>query len=92
MPSQQGGMSILYAYAAIFFIFYILVFRPQQQKQKELKNLLGNLKKNDEVITNSGIHGTIVLVKDKTVMVRVDENVKIEFDREAIATVIAAKT
>ena len=52
--------------------------------------MIDNLKKNDAVVTVSGIHGTIVLVKEKTVMVRVDDNVKIEFDKDAIASATPA--
>jgi preprotein translocase subunit YajC len=58
---------------------------PQRKQQKEHRNLLSNLKKNDEVVTASGIHGTIVNVKDTTVILRVDENVKIEVDKIFIA-------
>ena len=90
MPNQSGGISIIYAYVAIFFIFYFLVIRPQKNKQKEQKNMLKELKKNDNIVTTSGIHGTIVLVKDKTVVVRVDDNVKIEFDKEAVTSVVKA--
>jgi preprotein translocase subunit YajC len=75
----------------IFLIFYFLVIKPQRQKQKESKDMINNLKKNDSVVTTAGIHGTVVLVKDKTVVVRVDDNVKIEFDKEAIASVVKAK-
>lgn len=49
--------------------------------------MLDNMKKNDEVVTSSGIHGTVVIVKDKTIVVRVDDNCRIEFDKEAIVTV-----
>jgi preprotein translocase subunit YajC len=49
--------------------------------------MLANLSKNDEVVTSSGIHGTIVNVKDKTVILRVDENVKIELEKNSIALV-----
>lgn len=88
MPQDNMMSQILYLYLPIFAIFYFLVMRPQQQQQKKLKEMLANLKKNDEVVTNSGIHGTIVLVKDKTVVIRVDEGCRIEFDREAIANVV----
>jgi preprotein translocase subunit YajC len=54
--------------------------------------MLKNVKKNDEVVTAAGIHGTVVLVKDKTVVVRVDDNVKIEFDKESITKIISAKS
>lgn len=78
-------------YVLIFFIFYFLVIKPQRDKQKEHKEMLSNLKKNDEVVTASGIHGTVVLVKEATVVIRVDDNVKIEFDKESIAAVVKQK-
>jgi preprotein translocase subunit YajC len=71
----------------IVAIFYFLVIRPQKQKEKEHKQMLSNLAKNDVVVTSAGIHGTIVGVKDTTVVVRVDENVKIEMDKNCIVVV-----
>jgi preprotein translocase subunit YajC len=71
----------------IFGIFYFLIIRPQRQSEKEHKALLGRLAKNDEIVTASGIHGTVVNVKDTTVVVRVDDNVKIEIDKAAVAYV-----
>ncbi len=47
--------------------------------------MLANLDKNDEVVTSSGIYGTIVTVKDKSVILRIDENVKIEIEKNCIA-------
>ncbi|MBF0503727.1 MAG: preprotein translocase subunit YajC [Candidatus Omnitrophica bacterium] len=88
MPQQSGLTQILFLYVPIFFIFYFFIIRPQRQQQKKTQEMLANLKKNDEVITASGIHGTVVIVKDKTVVVRVDEGCRIEFDREAIASVV----
>ncbi len=75
-------------YLLIFLIFWFLVFKPQKDKQKELKSMLTNLKKNDEVVTAGGLHGVVVLVKEKTVVLRVDDNVKIEFDKESITSVV----
>jgi len=71
----------------IFVIFYFLLIRPQKSKEKEHLKMLTNLNKNDEVVTNSGIHGTIVNVKDKTVVLRIDENVKMEIEKNAVAFV-----
>ena len=90
MPQDLMG-SMLIPYAAVIGIFYFLVIRPQRQQQKKLKDMLSNLKKNDAVVTSSGIHGTIVMVKDKTIMLRIDDNVKIEIDKEAVASVIKEK-
>jgi len=72
----------------IFGIFYFLIIKPQKKKQKEQEDLRKNLKKNDAIVTAGGMHGTVVMVKDKTVVIRVDDNVKIEFDKESISTVI----
>ncbi|MBI4308881.1 MAG: preprotein translocase subunit YajC [Candidatus Omnitrophica bacterium] len=87
MPQDSGFTQILFLYVPIGLIFYFLVIRPQRQQQKKTKEMLANLKKNDEVVTTSGIHGTVAIVKDKTVVVRVDEGCRIEFDRESIASV-----
>ena len=75
-------------YLLIIAIFYFLVFKPQKDKQKKHKEMLANLKKNDQVVTAHGIHGTIVNVKDTTVVLRIDDNAKMEVDKEAIATVV----
>ena len=71
----------------LFVIFYFLMIRPQQKRQKEHANLLKNLEKNDEVITAGGVHATVASIGDKTVMIRIAENVKIEIDKGSIATV-----
>lgn len=75
-------------YIIIFAIFYFILLKPQKDKQKQQKEMINQLKKNDRVVTAGGIHGTIATVKEKTVMVRVDDNVKIEMDKESISTVI----
>jgi len=72
---------------AIVAIFYFLILRPQNKKQKETQKMLAALKKGDRVVTIGGIHGIIQSVKETTVVVRVDENTKMEFNRGAISTV-----
>ncbi len=69
----------------IFVIFYFLLIRPQKSKEKEHQKMLTNLNKNDEIVTSSGIHGTIVNVKDKTITLRIDDNVKMEIEKSAVA-------
>ncbi|MFH0839290.1 MAG: preprotein translocase subunit YajC [Candidatus Omnitrophota bacterium] len=71
----------------VFFIFYFLLIRPQQKKQKAVEQMLASVKKNDEVITVGGIHGTVVNVKDTTVVIKVDDNIKIEFQKSAISQI-----
>ncbi len=87
MPQDSGLTQMLFLYVPIGLIFYFLVIRPQRKEQKKIREMLANLKKNDEIVTTSGIHGTVAIVKEKTVVVRVDEGCRIEFDRESIARV-----
>jgi preprotein translocase subunit YajC len=69
----------------IFIVFYFLLIKPQKAKETEHAKMLDNLKKNDEVVTTGGIHGTIVNIKDKTLTLRIDENVKVEIEKNCIA-------
>ena len=91
-PQAQGGESpnplvSLMPIIFMFVIFYFLLIRPQQKKQKEHQKMTSELKKNDQVVTSGGIHGTISNIKEKTVMLKVDDSVKIEVSRSAIAGV-----
>jgi len=71
----------------IFGIFYFLLIKPQQDKQKEHVKMLSELKKNDEVITAGGIHGVVMNVKDTSIVLKVDENVKVEVEKTHITQV-----
>ena len=71
----------------VFLVFYFLLIKPQKDRQAEHKKILQNLKKNDEVITAGGLHGTVVNVKDKSVVLRVDENTRVEVEKDYIVTV-----
>ncbi len=69
----------------IFFVMYFLLIRPQAQQQKRTAKMQANLKKNDGVVTYGGIHGTVVNIKQDTVTLRVDDNVRLEVDKTAVA-------
>lgn len=71
----------------IFIIFYFLLIRPRQKQEKELLAMLKNIKKNDQVVTTGGLHGVVLNLKDKTITVRIDDNVKVEIDRNAISRI-----
>ena len=88
MPQTQAvsQMVQLFPLILIFVVFYFLLIRPQKTKEKEHQKMLGNLAKNDEVVTTGGIHGTIINVKDKTITLRIDDNVKIELKKMALET------
>ena len=86
MPQGQGNPIVsLFPLIFIFVIFYFLLIRPQKRKEKDHKAMLGKLNKNVEVVTSSGIHGTIVNVKDKTLTLRIDDNVKVEIEKNCVA-------
>ena len=70
---------------AIIGIFYFLMIRPAQMRQKKITAMLNNLKNGDKVITNGGIYGTVVGLESDAVQLRIAEQVKIKVSRNAIA-------
>ena len=88
VPSLVHGMLIPLGF--MFLIFYLIVFRPQQQTQKAHAAMLKNLKKNDAVVTTGGLFGTVVNIKPESVTLRVDDNVRIEVERSAIARLVSS--
>ncbi len=71
----------------MFIMMYFLLIRPQRQRQKEHEKLISNVKVGDHVVMNGGEHGIITSTKEKTVMVKLADNVKVEYERSAIASV-----
>jgi preprotein translocase subunit YajC len=85
---QQGNpIAAFMPLILIFVIFYFLLIRPQQKKQKELQKMLSEIEKGNKVITSGGIHGIVANVKDDIISVKVAENVKIDVSRSCIAVV-----
>jgi len=84
-----GGLNFMsfLPFILIIGIFYFLIIRPQNKKQKETQKMLAALKRGDKIISIGGIHGTIQTVKEQTVIVKLDEGVKVEFSRSAISSV-----
>lgn len=72
----------------IFGVMYFLLIRPQMKQQRELAQMQAKLKKSDEVVTTGGIHGTIANIKDRTVTLRVDDNVRLEVDKTAVTRLV----
>lgn len=87
MSDAPGPMIQALPLIFLFVIFYFLLIRPQQQRQKEHNALLTKLEKNDEVITAGGVHATVVAVGDKTVTLRIADNVKIELEKSSVTQV-----
>lgn len=68
-------------------IWYFLLIRPQQQKQKQLNNDIASIKKNDEIVTIGGVHGTVAAINEKTLSVRIADNVRVELEKTAVQSV-----
>ena len=89
---QPGGFSGLivqmFPIILIFGIFYFLLIRPQQKKQKEHQNMIQELKKGDYVLTSGGIYGLIVAVKDRGFSVKIADNVKVDIAKSAITALV----
>ena len=86
------GMNNILMIVSMGAIFYFLLIRPQQKQRKEQQALISAVKTGDKVVMSSGIYGIVSNLKETTVLVKVADNVKIEFDKAAIATVIKSTT
>jgi len=85
--SGQTWMPII-TFGLVFVIFYFFIIRPQNKKQKDTEKMISAIKKGDRIITIGGVHGEITSTKEHSVIVKVDEDCKIEFSRSAIASVV----
>lgn len=95
MPDQTaagpGPLAMLAPFAMMFLIFYILVFRPQSKTRKEHALMVKNLKKYDEIVTNGGLFGTVMIVKPDAITLRIDENVRVNIEPSAVARLVKSK-
>ncbi len=88
-PNPTGQMLNMFGMFAILGVmFYFLLIRPQSKQRKEQANLLKNLKSGDKVVLSSGIFGIVTNVKDKSLMVKIADNVKVEVLKSAVSTVV----
>ncbi len=77
-------------FVLIFAVFYFLVFAPMRKKQKKHQEMLQDLKAGDRVVTNGGIHGTVVGVSDDLVQLRIADQVKIDVSKSAVSGTMRA--
>ena len=93
-PPAAGGnggssmVSTLIMFGMIFVIFYFMILRPQQKRAKERTQMLESIKKGDKIITSGGMHGKVINVDEKTILIEASDNVKLKFDRSAINVII----
>ena len=86
-PEQPPVLFQFLPLIIIAVLFYFLLIRPQQKKQKEHQKLVTAIKTGDKVITGGGIHGIVANVKESTILLKVADNVKIEMDKAAVVSV-----
>jgi len=85
--AQPGGManySGIIMIVLLFVVFYFFMIRPQSKRQKEIKNFRAAMKVGDKVITSGGIYGRIKEINDDTILLEVDENVRIRIDKNSV--------
>jgi preprotein translocase subunit YajC len=83
-----GDWGFIITMGIIFVIFYFLLIRPQQKKQKELKAMLDNLAYGDTVMTTGGIHGKITGLADAVITLEIADKVRIKVARSAIGVIL----
>ena len=82
--AQGGGLSMWIMLILIFVVMWFFMIRPQRKQQKELQNFRDSLKKGDKVVTIGGIYGTVDEIKEGTVLIIVDRDVKIRVSKNAL--------
>ena len=80
----RSGWSMWIMLALIFVVMWFFMIRPQKKQQKELQNFRDSLKKGDKVVTIGGIYGTVVEIKEATVLIEVDNGVKMRVSKQAL--------
>ncbi|MBS3974538.1 MAG: preprotein translocase subunit YajC [Actinobacteria bacterium] len=84
---MQGTISIIYI-VILIAAFYLLIIRPQQVRNKQMRELIASLSEGDRVVTIGGLRGTVVTLKDETVVLRVLDGSELEFEKAAIAKIL----
>ena len=79
-----GGASFWIMILLLFAVMWLFMIRPQRKQQKELEKFRNELKKGDKVVTAGGIYGTVDEIKDRSVLIKVDGEVKLRVDKNSI--------
>lgn len=89
-PGQQAPNPLVQfiPFILIIVIIYFMMIRPQKKRQQEHEKMVTGLAKGDKVITVGGLHGTVQSTKEKSIIVKIADNVKVEIERTAVSTVV----
>jgi preprotein translocase subunit YajC len=85
---KAAMLQMIITFGILGVMFYFLLIRPQQKQRKDQENLIKNVKTGDKVLLNSGIFGIVTNVKEKSLMVKIADNVKVEVLKSAIGSVV----
>ncbi|MBQ9309564.1 MAG: preprotein translocase subunit YajC [Bacteroidales bacterium] len=88
--AQGGGASFWIMILLLFAVMYFFMIRPQRKQQKELEKFRNELKKGDKVVTAGGIYGTVAEIQERSVLIKVDGDVKLRVDKNSIVRDYAA--
>ncbi len=91
-PTQPGGSSMLVPFVLILGVFYFLLIRPESRRRKQHDEMLGNLGKGDTILTNGGIVGKVVMVKENLLTLEISDGVRIKLVRHAIQGIVDPNT
>jgi preprotein translocase subunit YajC len=89
---QSNPLMGLVPFLLVLVIFYMLILRPQQKRQREHKSMLESLEKGDRVLTTGGLYATVLNVKDSVLVATIADGVKVEISRSAVAAKVEKKS
>jgi len=89
---QGGGFQMFVPMILMFVLFYFIAIRPQRKKQQELAAQISALKGGDQIVTTGGLYGVVSSLQEKTITLKIADNVKIKLDKAAVAAVVKKST
>jgi len=92
LQGSGGGLGLLVPMVLVFGVFYVLMIRPQQKRQRQLQATIAGLKSGDRIVTTGGLIGTITAVRDTSFLIRSGEKSILEIARSAVAGVEPEET
>jgi preprotein translocase subunit YajC len=87
VPTGPSAAIQFFPFILVFFIFYLLVVRPEQKKRQAQQSMLAGLKRNDTVIMTGGLHGRVTALAEDVVTVEIAPKVLVQFDRSAVQSI-----
>lgn len=88
---MQSIMGLL-PFILMFVLFYFLLIRPQQKRQKSVREMQSNLKKGDKIVTIGGLHATVDAIDEGTVVLKSADGSRLTFDRNAVRDVVESSS